>query len=202
MTRSRCVLGESSFRRHTRRRCASGSASSLKRLHPCLRPARVAKPRIEHFRHPCSGRRGDCLRSSTRRCFAQEDATGTTAVHSRLGGDLADLREAHVDLNIGALGEQTSDIQPVPLFSQKVVCVVREHHPMLSVPITAKRFAAECHVAARHRGRMSNSIDAALAKMGYRRFVWLTVPSPYAALMAAARCNLVATAPARFASSV
>lgn len=117
-------------------------------------------------------------------------------------GDLSDLREAHVDLDIGALGEQASDIQSVPLFSQKVVGVVREQHPMLSVPITAKRFAAECHVAVRQRGRMSNPIDSALAEMGYRRFVLLTVPSPYAALMAAARSNLVATAPARFASSV
>jgi DNA-binding transcriptional LysR family regulator len=117
-------------------------------------------------------------------------------------GDIADLREAHVDLDIGALREQASDIQVVPLFSQKVVGVVREHHPMLSVPITAKRFAAEYHVSVRHRGRMPNPIDAALAEMGYRRFVLLTVPSPYAALMAAARSNLVATAPARFASSV
>ncbi|WP_208512389.1 LysR family transcriptional regulator [Variovorax paradoxus] len=117
-------------------------------------------------------------------------------------GDLGDLRDAQIDLDIGPLGEQASDIQTVPLFSQKVVGVVREHHPMLSVPISAKRFAAECHVAVRNRGRMPNPIDIALAESGYRRFVLLTVPSPYAALMAAARSNLVATAPARFAASV
>lgn len=117
-------------------------------------------------------------------------------------GDIKDLREARVDLDIGVLGTQTSDVHSIPLFSQKIVGVVREHHPILQLPVTAKRFAAELHVAVRHRGDTPNPIDAALIEMGYRRFVLLTVPSPYAAVVAAARSNMIATANARFASSV
>ncbi len=117
-------------------------------------------------------------------------------------GEIGDLREGNVDLDIGTLGTQTTDIESVPLFLQKVVGVVREQHPMLSVPITAKRFADELHVAVRHLGRMPNPIDAALAELGHQRFVLLTVPSAYAALVAAARSNLVATVSAHLALKV
>ncbi|WP_265646013.1 LysR family transcriptional regulator [Verminephrobacter aporrectodeae] len=118
-------------------------------------------------------------------------------------GDLASLREGQVDLDIGAIHDRGQEIETELLFEQSLLGAVRKGHPMLAAgPMTLERFAAERHVAVLHRGKPGSPIDGKLAEVGQQRFVVLTVPSPYAALMAAARSDLVATAPARFAQSV
>lgn len=118
-------------------------------------------------------------------------------------GDLASLREGQVDLDIGAMDERGHEMETEFLFEQSLMGAVRQGHPMLAGPMTLKRFAAERHVAVLHRGKPGSPVDVALAGAGQQRFVSLTVPAgPYAALMAAARSGLVATAPARFTQSV
>lgn len=117
-------------------------------------------------------------------------------------GDLADLREGLIDLDIGAINERSTEVQTELLFEQQLIGAVRAGHPLLSAPMSLKRFLGELHVTVLQRGRSSSPIDIALGASGLSRTVLLTVPSPYAALMAAARSDLVAAAPGRLTQSV
>ncbi len=67
---------------------------------------------------------------------------------------------------------------------------------------TAQRYAAATHVAVMQRGGEASAVDDALAQRGLARTIALTVPSSYAALVAAARSDFVATASERIARAM
>lgn len=109
------------------------------------------------------------------------------------------LREARIDLDIGVLGERDPETEIRLLSEQPLLGAVRPGHPLLQGELTAERFAAERHVAMAPRLRETSAVDAALASLGLTRFVALTVPNGYAALVAASRSQLVACVPERMA---
>jgi DNA-binding transcriptional LysR family regulator len=117
-------------------------------------------------------------------------------------GDALALRDGGIDLDIGSIDEGGPEIRREPLYQQRLVGVVRTGHRLGRGKVTAKRFAAELHVVSTQRGASVGRVDAALLAAGLRRAIALAVPSPYAALMAASRSELVATAPARLADAV
>lgn len=115
--------------------------------------------------------------------------------------DCAALREGRIHLDIGVIPKLDTEIKTETLFEQRFVGVVRYRNRILQDEITLHRFISEKHVAALQRGRIRGPIDVALSALKLKRSVSLVVPSAYAALVAAARSDLVAVVPARLAHS-
>lgn len=109
--------------------------------------------------------------------------------------DISALREGRIDVDIGSIRHKDPEVETEILTQQTLVGAVQTGHPLLRGRLTAKRFAAERHVGVTLRQRESSPVDAALAAVGLSRFVALTVHSSHAALVVAARSQLVATAP-------
>jgi DNA-binding transcriptional LysR family regulator len=80
--------------------------------------------------------------------------------------------------------------------------LVREGHPLLSGRLTVKRFAAERHVALAARPGEASPVDTALARLGMKRSVALSVPNAYGAAVIASRSPLVACLPQRMAQAL
>lgn len=113
--------------------------------------------------------------------------------------DSGALREARIDLDIGVLRDRDPEAEILLLSEQPLMGAVRPGHPLLQGELTMQRFAAERHVAMAPRPRENSPVDEALARSGLTRFVALTVPNGYAALVAASRSQLVACVPERMA---
>jgi DNA-binding transcriptional LysR family regulator len=116
--------------------------------------------------------------------------------------DALALREGRIDLDVGTLPDKGPEVQTSLLYEQRVVGVVQAGHALLASRITAKRFAAQQHVAVTRRGKSVEPLDRLLTAQGGKRQVALTVPSAYGALMAAARSMLVACVPEPLARTV
>lgn len=102
------------------------------------------------------------------------------------------LRDGLADVVIEVVGERTSDTRVEPLLTDGNVGVVRRGHPLLDGEITPERYAAADHVSASRRGLPHGPIDEALASLGLARRVVASVPTFSAALLMAARTDLVA----------
>lgn len=107
------------------------------------------------------------------------------------------LREGRVDLDIGAFRAQDPEVQTVTLSEQVLVGVVSRTHPMAAGRWTARRFASQPHVEVTPRTDGAAPVDTALAALGLQRFVAISVPNAYSALIVASRSTLVATVPDR-----
>jgi DNA-binding transcriptional LysR family regulator len=103
----------------------------------------------------------------------------------------AALRDGRVDLEIGPVAERGPETLRLRLFSQRFVGAVRQGHRLRRGAMSRERYVAEQHVA-----------YSGLTRGLPERFVALSVPSAYGALVAASRSNLVATVPARIAQAV
>jgi DNA-binding transcriptional LysR family regulator len=113
--------------------------------------------------------------------------------------DVDELREGHIDLDVGAQGDLGPEIKVQTLFEDRVVAVVRRGHALGRGRMTPARYAAAAHVSSSRRGRARGVVDAALATHGLERTVALVVPGPLAALAIAADSELVATVSATLA---
>ena len=114
--------------------------------------------------------------------------------------DVAAMREATVDLDIGVLGNTGPEVRLQALFHDTFVGVVRKDHPLTKGTITPERFAAEFHISTSRRGLMRGPIDRELEARGLKRRVLAVVPSPSEALMIARTSDLVAAVPNRLTS--
>lgn len=113
--------------------------------------------------------------------------------------DAAVLREGRIDLAIGVYGALPPEIRKRPLFDDRLVCVVREGHPVLRGKLTAVRFAALEHVQIAPRGRAGGVIEEQLAAQGLTRRVARAVPYFVAALGLAAETDYIVTLSERIA---
>lgn len=109
--------------------------------------------------------------------------------------DLSALREGRIDLDIGSMHHKDPETETSHLAKQTLVGAVRTGHPLLQSKVTAGRYAAERHVGVTIREMEKSLVDVALAKAGHERFVAIAVHSSHAALVVAARSQLVATVP-------
>jgi DNA-binding transcriptional LysR family regulator len=109
--------------------------------------------------------------------------------------DLASLRDGIVDLDVGVIRLSGPEIKVQLLLNDQHVGATRRGHSLSRGKVTAKRFAKANHVCVSRRGKEFGPIDEALASQQLSRNVALVVPSPYAALIAVAGSNLVATVP-------
>ena len=125
-------------------------------------------------------------------------APGITLRFTSLGGEggVGPLREGTVDLNIqGNMKLHGPEVKIQHLAMDHVVGVVRPGHPLTRGKVTAKRFAEQDHISASRRGVQWGPIDDALEKLGLQRRIAVVVPTFYAALMAVASSEMVASVP-------
>lgn len=112
-------------------------------------------------------------------------------------GDRSALREGRIDLDPGSFTAHDPEVEVTLLSEHAPLAAVATGHPLARGRRTAQRYAAATHVAVMQRGGKASAVDDALAVQGLTRTLALTVPSSYAALVAAARLSFVATASER-----
>lgn len=111
--------------------------------------------------------------------------------------DVASLREAAVDLEIGVAGETGPEMRIQALFRDRFIGVVRAGHPLSRGDVTPERFAAGRHISVSRRGRERGPIDEALSQLGFQRTVVCMVSGFSAALAMARASDLIASVPER-----
>ena len=112
------------------------------------------------------------------------------------------LREGRIDLDMGSLRLKDPEAEWDVLQTHGWTGAVRAGHPLLDGKLTARRLAAERHVAIAVRPGEVSPVDEAFAQAGHPRFVALTVPNAYGALVTIARSPLVGCVPARIAQAM
>lgn len=110
------------------------------------------------------------------------------------------LAEGEVDVALGVLYDDAPPwmIQK-RLFDERFVCLVREGHPTVRGPISLDEYVALEHALIAPRGKQGGHVDRALARLGKKRRVVLTVPHFLVAPILVARSDLVLTLPERVA---
>jgi len=110
------------------------------------------------------------------------------------------LRSGRAEIAITGPTETPSDMSSVPLIHEVMVGVVREGHPILDKPITAKRYVAWPHALFRITGRGSSTVDRALAEQGLRRRIVGRTPYFLSSAAIVAGSDLIMTVPASTAN--
>lgn len=111
--------------------------------------------------------------------------------------DVASLREAAVDLEIGVAGDTGPEVRIQALFRDRFIGAVRAGHPLSRGAITPERFAVGRHISVSRRGRERGPIDEALNQLGLQRTVVCMVSGFSAALAMARASDLIASVPER-----
>jgi DNA-binding transcriptional LysR family regulator len=90
----------------------------------------------------------------------------------------APLRDGAVDLETGVIGDTTGpEVRAQALFRDRFIGIVRKGHPLLDGPITAERYAEGNHIFVSRGRRARGAVDEALAQMGLKRTIAVTVAS-------------------------
>ena len=84
------------------------------------------------------------------------------------------------------------------LYDGQYVCVMRAGHPLADQPLTLERFCAARHLLVSFSGRAFGFIDEALAALGRKRQVVLTVNQFFTAGRVVANSNLLTVLPQHF----
>jgi DNA-binding transcriptional LysR family regulator len=112
--------------------------------------------------------------------------------------ETAGLRDGTVDLETGVVDATTSpELRQLPLFTDRLVGVVRAGHMLGAARVTAARYSAAAHVGVSRQTVDKGWVDEALAALGLERVVMTTVSGFAAAVAVARRSELVATVPER-----
>jgi len=120
------------------------------------------------------------------------------------------LEDGHADLAVGhfpaVLADLTARAQAGDsaaflhhrLFSGDYVCVMRKGHPLAREPLTLQRFCEARHMLVSFSGRPFGFIDEALAALGQRRHVVLTVNQFFTAGKVVAQSDVLTVLPRHF----
>jgi DNA-binding transcriptional LysR family regulator len=104
------------------------------------------------------------------------------------------LRDGTVDLETGVIDKAIGpEVRAQALFRDRYVGVVRAGHPLSTGKVTPPRYAAAEHVQVLRRESEKDHIELALADVGLRRRIAVTVGGFSAALALARASDLVAT---------
>ena len=122
------------------------------------------------------------------------------------------LDEGQMDVAVGffpaVLADLGSQAQPggmaafdhQRLYDGQYVCVMRKDHPLARGPMTLKRYCEAHHLLVSFSGRPYGFIDEALASLGRKRRVVLTVNQFFTAGRVVASSNLLTVLPRHFIS--
>jgi DNA-binding transcriptional LysR family regulator len=114
----------------------------------------------------------------------------------RHADEAAALRDGAADAAVVVSARREPDLRAEGLVRARMVGVQRAACPQAGLPVTAAAFAAREHVLVSRTGRLSSTLDAALAERGLRRTVAASAPTFVSALRLVGRSDLVAVAPA------
>lgn len=105
---------------------------------------------------------------------------------------LLDAGEA--DLTIGVpQATSTGRILTRPLFEERFVCIVRKGHAAARAPLDLQTFLGLSHLLVSPEGDGVGYVDAALAELGLKRRVKLTLPHMQAVPALVARTDMIST---------
>ncbi len=105
------------------------------------------------------------------------------------------LDEGAYEFSISVHDEPASWHIRAPLFEQTSLCIYDARHLKCATPLSLKHFAGAPHVTVSIEGTISTNVDAALARLGYRRQVVATVPRFSALPMTLQAIPAIATVP-------
>jgi len=105
------------------------------------------------------------------------------------------LDDGAFDFAISVNDEPASWHVRAPLFEQASLCIYDAKHLKCAAPLSLKQFANAPHVTVSLEGSISTSVDAALARLGYRRQVVATAPRFSALPMTLQAIPAIATVP-------
>jgi DNA-binding transcriptional LysR family regulator len=120
------------------------------------------------------------------------------------------LDEGQVDLAVGffpaVLADLTAQAQAggmaafdhQRLYDGEYVCVMRKGHPLASGPMTLKRYTSAHHLLVSFSGRPFGFVDEALASLGRKRRIVLTVNQFFTAGRVVASSDLLTVLPRHF----
>lgn len=104
------------------------------------------------------------------------------------------LRDGTVDLETGVIDKAIGpEVRAQALFRDRHVGVVRAGNPLSTGKMTVARYANAAHVQVSRRDNEKGHVDEALAKLGVKRRIAVTVGGFSAALALARASDLVAT---------
>ncbi|WP_207486007.1 LysR family transcriptional regulator [Arenibaculum pallidiluteum] len=103
------------------------------------------------------------------------------------------LDSGAVDLTVGVPPSPAGRILSRPLFEERFVCILRRDHPAAQAPLDLDAFLALPHLLVSPENDRFGRVDAALARLGLKRRLALTLPHMYAAPLLIARSDMIAT---------
>jgi DNA-binding transcriptional LysR family regulator len=116
--------------------------------------------------------------------------------------DLAPLRDGRVDLDLGAIDHSGPELRSSPLYTERLVGMMAEGHPLAEREITLARLVSVPHVTVSRRGRPQGAFDAALGRHGLERTVAVVVPTFTSAAHIVLNSELIGLFPERYAHQV
>ena len=122
-----------------------------------------------------------------------------------LDDEAADMAVGHFPAVLADLTarEQSGDMvafESRRLYDGQYVCVMRQGHPLAGAPLTLDAFCAARHMLVSFSGRPFGFIDEALASLGRKRKIAITVNQFFTAGRVVAGSDLLTVLPLRFVS--
>ena len=114
---------------------------------------------------------------------------------------LAQLENGSLDVVLGfkSVLSPPADLNSMPLFSDRMACVVRQDHPQLRAAPSLQEYLALPHMLISRTGSHVGLIDQKLTEMGLERRIKLIVPHFLSAPMIVAQTDMVLSLPYRIA---
>jgi len=117
--------------------------------------------------------------------------------------DSTPLRDGRVDLETGVIEEAVSpEVRGQALFTDRLIGVVREGHPLARGRPTAEDYGAAHHIIVSRSGHEDGAVERPFLPPGFERRVGALVGGFSAALSLARASDLVATVPDRHTASL
>lgn len=117
--------------------------------------------------------------------------------------DSTPLRDGRIDLETGVIEESLGpELRSQALFRDRLVCVVRQGHPLSSAKLTATKYALAQHVVVSRNGLETGAVDLPFLSSELVRNVGTIVNGFSAALSLARGSDLVATVPDRHTANL
>jgi DNA-binding transcriptional LysR family regulator len=103
------------------------------------------------------------------------------------------LDGGEADLTIGVPPTPTGRILNVRLFDEHFICILRKNHPAAGSELSLENFLSQSHLLVSPENERFGVVDVALANMGLKRRLALTLPHMYAAPALIASSDMIAT---------
>lgn len=117
--------------------------------------------------------------------------------------DEADLAIGHFPVAVAAVLAEGRDsgLRQQHLYDTRYVCVMRRGHPLSQGPLDLDRYCAADHLLVSFSGRAQGLVDQALAAIGRRRRIALTVNQFFTAGRVVTRSDLLTVLPEGFVTA-